>query len=85
MNEEYLKTYIHSLVANKTIFSNMLTVSFGASILLLIKALNGNASIAEIIFMLIGFVFSSILFYAISIISEKISNFLSTMNGEKKK
>jgi len=73
------------LITNKTIFSNMLIVTFGASTGLFIKALNGNASITEIAFVVIGLISSVILFSVVADISEKITELLLQIKGVKKK
>jgi hypothetical protein len=85
MSEDYLKTRIHILTVNKTIISNVLIVSFGASIGLLIKSLNGNTTTAEIGFIILGLVFSIYLFYAGADVSEEINNLLLQLKEGKKK
>jgi len=85
MPEEYIKTHIQVLITNKTIFSNMLIVTFGASLGLLIKALNGNTTPAELGFIIIGLGFSVILFSTVADISEKITELLLEIKGGKKK
>lgn len=83
MNEEYLKTYIQVLITNKTIFSNILIITSGASLGLLIKAMNGNSTPAEIGFIIIGIISSVILFSIIADISERISELLLQIKGVK--
>ncbi|OGI00593.1 MAG: hypothetical protein A2Y25_07555 [Candidatus Melainabacteria bacterium GWF2_37_15] len=85
MNEEFLKTGIKMLTAEKTAFTNILIVSAGATVGLLIKALNGNATFVEIIFVVLGFILSGFMFYLILNLSETTNNFLFELKKKEQK
>jgi uncharacterized membrane protein len=76
MNENFIKSALNVLINNKIIFSNMLIITCGGTIGLLLKAINVNTNLFEIILMIIGTILTVVLVYILLNISEKISIYL---------
>lgn len=83
MNEDFLKTGIKVLTAEKTAFNNILIVSASATTGLVIKAFSGNASLTEIIFIILGFIFVLFILKRIDYFTRKINFLLFELKKEK--